>query len=132
MRLLSKVVVVCVLASLCLSVPARALAQQRNVKPSNAKEATKEEQADLQRKPYHDAWWTNHHDFLVTRRTKQKEGKEWYLEATKEEKAAHMSVAKPWHDHWWTNHHRFLVTRQDAAARRIEWKMEPPKEDKAK
>jgi hypothetical protein len=129
MKLLSRLIILSILASLCLfAAPVTARAQQPEARTGKAKEATKEEQADPQRKPYHDAWWTNHHDFLVTKRSKQKEGKEWYMEATKEEKAD--PQRKPWHDAWWTNHHRFLVTRQEKAKEGKEWNKEPTKEEK--
>lgn len=41
------------------------------------REATKEEKADPGRKPWHDAWWTNHHRYLVTRQDKRRQGKDW-------------------------------------------------------
>lgn len=50
---------------------------EKMAKKERYKEGTKEEKADPQRKPWHDAWWTNHHRFLVTKQDMKSKGKEW-------------------------------------------------------
>ncbi len=55
-------------------------AQAEKMAKERYKEGTKEEKADPQRKPWHDAWWTNHHRFLVTKQDRKRQGKEWRMQ----------------------------------------------------